>query len=60
MNTATNDPIEILRRLTAEELRTRLEQLHREQAALRVLLRSAAAREGVTRRRVPAQTGGVA
>jgi hypothetical protein len=53
------DPIKFVESLDIENLRARLEHLDREGRALRVLLRSALARESAARRRqvAPARKG---
>jgi hypothetical protein len=47
----TRDPIGLIAQLSADEIRARLDELDAEQRALRVLLRSVAARERALARR---------
>jgi hypothetical protein len=50
-DTKLPDPIALLRRLTSEQIRARMDELNAEQEALRVLLRSALARERTAQRK---------
>jgi hypothetical protein len=53
-STDTDDPLELLRRLDSATLCQRLDALESEAQALRVLLRSARARENAARRQAVA------
>jgi hypothetical protein len=54
---APTDPVALLATITTEDIRVRLDQLDAEQRALRVLLRSAIARERARDRRKGAPHG---
>jgi hypothetical protein len=51
------DPVKVLRELDADAIAARLEELDAEARALRVLLRSARARQSAQRRRAKEQGG---
>jgi hypothetical protein len=51
------DPVDLLRQVRAADLRRRLDAIYREERALRVLLRSASAREEQERRRYSRKGG---
>jgi hypothetical protein len=51
----TTDPLALLDRLSAEEIRNRIDRLDAEQRALRVLLRSVLARERALAKRQEAR-----
>jgi hypothetical protein len=53
----TNDPLTFINRLDADAIERRLHELIREQAALRVLLRSARARRRAENRRQRREVG---